>query len=149
MGTTAQSAHLKKAFLEDFRRRGNVSAACETVGVPRRTLYRWREGDAAFAAAFAEAEVEATECLEEEARRRAVEGVTNEKGIFHHGKLIGTHVETNYSDTLLIFLLKARAPEKYRERVDVKHGGSIGVEHGDSLSPEQREGIRRALAGIT
>ncbi len=33
-----------------------------------------------------------------------------------------------YSDTLCIFLLKAHAPEKYRERVDVKHASDIGMD---------------------
>lgn len=32
-----------------------------------------------------------------------------------------------YSDTLAIFLLKAHAPEKYRENVHIEHAGSIDI----------------------
>jgi hypothetical protein len=37
------------------------------------------------------------------------------------------YVEHEYSDTLLIFLLKGARPEKYRERADVRHSGKIDV----------------------
>src|SRR6266699_1263767 len=41
------------------------------------------------------------------------------------GQICG-HVR-KHSDTLLIFLLKARRPEKYRERIEHQHGGHIAV----------------------
>ena len=46
---------------------------------------------------------------------------------------------TEYSDTLLTFLLKANAPEKYRERVQIDHGlvesvaAQLGVDPADVL----------------
>src|SRR5215472_15449845 len=67
----------KAAFLEHFRASGNVSAACRASGLARRTLYDWLEAlepndqVRAFQHAYAEAEQEATEHLEEEALRRA------------------------------------------------------------------------------
>lgn len=33
-----------------------------------------------------------------------------------------------YSDTLLIFLLKAAKPEKYRDRYDIRHSGAADLE---------------------
>jgi hypothetical protein len=45
--------------------------------------------------------------------------VVQETPIFHRGQHIDTVVKTEYSDTLLIFLLKARAPEKYRDNVHI------------------------------
>lgn len=61
--------------------------------------------------------------MEREAYRRAVDGV--EKGVYYKGDRIAT--EHEYSDTLLIFMLKARAPEKYRENLKVDHSGSADV----------------------
>lgn len=123
--TDAQSTHLKSKFLERFRKEGNISHAAK--GVCRREIvYQWKKDDPEFAAAYAEAEIEATEVLEKEATRRAVKGVKKTKGVYYEGRQIATEVTTEYSDTLLIFLLKARAPEKYRERVDLRHAGPNG-----------------------
>jgi hypothetical protein len=59
--------------------------------------------------------------LEDEAMGRAVEGV--EKPISVNGEL---KTIREYSDTLLIFLLKGAAPEKYRERYEHALGASSG-----------------------
>lgn len=113
---------MKSKFLEAFRRHGNVSWAARESGVPHRTLvYKWRDDDAEFAQEFASAEIDATETLEAEAFRRGHDGV--EEPVFHQGEICGA--VKKYSDTLLIVMLKARAPEKYRERYDMKHGGKV------------------------
>lgn len=107
-----------------FRRTGNVSQACAASGIKRRgTVYEWQEHDAAFALEYRQAEIEATESLESEAHRRAMFGVPKYKGVYYKGELLEVVEEREYSDTLLIFLLKARAPEKYRERFDVTTAG--------------------------
>lgn len=128
-----QIAHLKKAFIQSFSVTGNITESCELAGIgSRNTVRAWQEHDDEFAMFYREAEIQATERLEAEARRRAVEGDATETPIFHRGKLIYTVIERKKSDTLLIFLLKARAPEKYRERYDMKHSGQIehvGIEH--------------------
>ncbi len=54
--------------------------------------------------------------LESEANRRAVEGV--EKPVGWHRGQPGGYVR-DYSDTLLIFLLKGLRPEKYQERLEL------------------------------
>jgi hypothetical protein len=139
--TRAQVAHLKKAFLEQFAEYGNITTAARVAGVARRTIYGWQEQDDEFAAAFREAEITATEVLESEARRRAVEGVVTITPNYHRGALLSETIETKYSDTLLIFLLKARAPDKYRERTAIEHsgpgGGAIQTED-VSLSDDDR-----------
>lgn len=118
--TERQSRQLKAAFLEQFRLCGNISQSCRAVGLTNRTeVYKWQERDDDFAGAYRQAELEAVELLEQEARRRAVEGTTRESGVYHQGQLVATEVETRYSDTLLIFLLKGLKPEKYRERLDL------------------------------
>lgn len=103
---------------------GNITTAARIAGVDRRTVYKWQEHDDVFTAEFRDAETKATETLEAEARRRAVEGVDKQRRVYdNRGNLIDEYTETTYSDTLLIFLLKARAPEKYRDRHDITSGG--------------------------
>lgn len=92
---------------------GNVSKACEACGVGRRTYYHWLE-DPAFVQRVTDAKDEAADALEAEARRRAHDGTS--KPVYQGGRLVGYVQE--YSDTLLIFLLKGCRPEKYRERAD-------------------------------
>lgn len=111
----------KRAFLSSYAVAGNITLACEAAGIGRQTYYDWTEHDEAFTAAVHLAREEAADRLEDAARRRAVEGVVKETPIYHDGRLIDTVVETKYSDTLLIFLLKGVRPDKYRERLDVQH----------------------------
>lgn len=101
---------------------GNVSRACEAVGISRMTAYNWREDDPEFAKAWDNAKAIGAEALEDEATRRAFEGT--EKPVFHQGVECGTIRE--YSDTLTIFLLKGAKPEKYRERVSSEISGPNG-----------------------
>lgn len=89
----------------------------------RSTAYEARESDEAFAAAWDDAIEAATDALELEARRRAVEGT--DRPVFYQGGEVGYVRE--YSDTLLIFLLKAHRPKKFRERVELEHQVPGGV----------------------
>nr|DAO72419.1 MAG TPA: Terminase small subunit [Caudoviricetes sp.] len=101
---------------------GNVTRACEAVGISRMTAYRWREEDAEFAAEWERAKAIGLDALEDEALRRAFEGV--EVPVLHRGKTVAT--VRNYSDTLAIFLLKGGKPEKYRERTSTELTGAGG-----------------------
>lgn len=96
-------------FLEALRQSANVSHACQSIGVSRRAAYDRRNQDAIFAAAWDGAVQEAVDELEAEARRRALEGTT--RPVFYKGEECGGIQE--YSDVLLIFLLKHLRPEVY------------------------------------
>lgn len=100
------------AFLDALADGLSVSDAAKAAGVPIRTIYNWREGDPAFAAEWATAYTIGADNLEAEAQRRAVKGV--EEPVFHGGKIVGT--VTRYSDTLLIYMMKARDPERFCDR---------------------------------
>lgn len=82
-----------------------IGTACATAGIARDTYYRWREVDPDFAALADDALMYGTDILEDVAFQRAVLA----------------------SDTLLIFLLKSRRPDKYRETTKVEVEGEIGV----------------------
>lgn len=102
----------KTVFIEVLELTGNVVLACKRANVARSVAYAARSKSKTFAVEWDEAIEVAVAGLEEEARRRAVEGV--EDPVFYQGSISG-HV-TRYSDSLLMFLLKAHKPEKYAER---------------------------------
>ena len=111
-GTDAKKAKFLTAFESEL----TVSAACAQVNVGRTTVYRWRKEDAAFAEAWDQLDEQITDQLEREAYRRAVEGT--EEPIFHRGQQVGS--VKKYSDRMLEMLLRARKPEKYRDRVSIE-----------------------------
>lgn len=127
MTTLAQSAHRKKAFLEAFAELGIVTPSAERVKIARRTVYDWRKADPAFAEAMDEAGEESADLMELEARRRAIIGT--DKPVYQGGALVGAIRE--YSDTLLIFMLKARRPEKFRDKppvtIDANATGGVQI----------------------
>ena len=100
-----------------------VSAACGAAGYKRRRVYQWRADDEEFADRFREADEEAVDRMEAEADRRAVDGV--DKPVFYRGQLCGSVRE--FSDTLLMFRLKAKRPDRYRENSKVEHTGGVKV----------------------
>ena len=121
MSTTAQLTQQKETFLTAFAKSGVVLRACEDVGVPRRTVYGWLHTDPTFTELYRTAELESIEVLEKEMLRRGVEGY--DKPVYQQGKKVG--VVREYSDTLLIFALKARAPDRYRENRHVTVEGTM------------------------
>lgn len=110
-------------FLDAYIRDATVTAAALAAKVGRRTHYDWLERDTRYAARFGQAEEAATDALEREARRRAIDGV--EEPVFYQGDECGR--VKKYSDTLLIFLLKGKRPEQFKERFEHtgKGGGPI------------------------
>ncbi len=115
--TTRTLEKRRAAFLKALAETANVSYACKQSGVPRRTAYQWRTDVPKFAGAWDEAVELGTDALEDEAVRRAHAGT--DKPVFYKGAVCGAIRE--YSDTLLIFMLKARRPEKFKERTEVDH----------------------------
>lgn len=113
----------KRAFLAALIENGGRKVkATEAAGISRGTPRSkpWKD-DEAYQAAYQEALILAGENLEEEAIRRAVDGVEEPVG-WYQGKAGGT--VTRYSDTLLIFLMKGNNPQKYAEFH--KHSGGDG-----------------------
>jgi transposase-like protein len=109
----------QRLFLDAYAQNGNITEAARIAGIHRQRVYDWQEKDAEFGLAFNIAQSMAGDALEAEAHRRAVEGV--EEPVFQGGRQVGA--VRRYSDTLLVLLLKATKPEKYRERHDVTSSG--------------------------
>ncbi len=109
---------LQKRFLEALADTGSVSTAAAVAGTSRTRVYELRRADPTFASAWQEAEDIAADRLEDEARRRALEGVP--ELLVSAGKLVrddqGQPITVRrYSDNLLLALLRAHRPPR-RER---------------------------------
>jgi hypothetical protein len=120
----------KERFLEHLALTGNVSKSAEYASTARPFVYELKRSDPAFAAAWDDALLQYAERLEDEADRRAVEGCVRKK--FDKGIPVIDPVtnvqyeEREYSDTLLIFRLKALKPDVYAERSKNEHTGKDG-----------------------
>lgn len=114
---------VRQQWLENFRTTGNVRLACEAVGISRSTILHYREADPEFAKAYADAEEDAADHLEDAAYKRAVNGVDRRR-YDKDGNCIAE--ETVYSDTLLLALLKARRPTKFRDNSKLELTGANG-----------------------
>lgn len=92
----------KRTFLETFAKSGILAETCKMTAILPRNHYYWLEHDEEYREAYNIANDMATDLLEQEATRRAMNG----------------------SDLLLIFLLKARKPHIFREQ-KVVIGGNV------------------------
>ena len=109
---TNRAPKTRARFLDALKATGNITKACKLSRLPRRTAYDWRREDELFQQDWDEALKEGEGLLEDEAKRRAYEGV--KKPVYQGGARVGYVQE--YSDTLLIFLLKGTNKAKFGDR---------------------------------
>lgn len=101
-------------FLRSLRSTGNLRSAAESVGVTTKQVRAAIRQDSSFASLVVEASEDFTLKLEGEAARRAMNG----------------------SDLLLMFVLKALKPEKYREKTTINGGPTVNVKTYVGFSPD-------------
>lgn len=122
------------AFLIAFVQAGGVvSRAAELCGIPKDNHYRWLREDETYRPRVESAIEEANDAIETEIIRRGQHGY--DEPIVYQGK-ISINPETGkplcvrkYDTTLLIFLAKAKMPEKYRERTETQLTGLLTHDH--------------------
>jgi len=134
----AWTPHVQATFLQVLAECANVREAARRIRRSPTTCYAYRKRDPAFADAWDATMAEAMETvLEPEAIRRAVDGV--ERPVYLQGQQVGTVRE--YSDTLLIFLLKGWKPDQYKDRREVFHRGTIELlqklEQVSAMTPDE------------
>lgn len=112
-------------FLAAYAKTGNVTDAAKKARVGRTSVYERINSDADFARAVDAAREEAYDLLEMEAHRRAFTGTI--EPVFYQGARCGGI--RRYSDTLLMFLLKADRPDRFKERTSTEHSGSVTHKH--------------------
>lgn len=123
--------HLKRPFLENFIIHGTKFQAAKATNIARSTVEEWLRNDPQFAKEFADADAVVTEVLESAAMARAVNGSSHL--ILHNGQIVrepstakdkdgkpipgNPLIKREYSDLLLMFMLKARDRDKYSDRM--------------------------------
>ncbi len=119
----------RKVFLGVLAKTGQVAVASRACGyTDTATLQAFRRNDEDFAEAWDFALEAAAHVLEEEAIRRATEGVL--EPVYYKGEVAG--YKTNYSDTLLMFILRGLKPGVYREN---QRGGDTNINFGIAVLP--------------
>ena len=111
MARTKRTLRQENRFLEVLAETGNVSQACQLAALPRQSAYDLRKRHPDFQEAWDRACEMGEDALVDEATRRAVDGI--EHPVFRKGEVVG--YTTKYSDKLLMFLLKGRRPDMFRE----------------------------------
>jgi hypothetical protein len=130
----------KRIFIRTLAETGIVSRAAAAAGWNANTAYQLRKANKDFETMWNNAMEFATDSLELEARRRGQFGV--QKPVYQQGRLVGYQQE--YSDPLLILLLKAHRADKFRDQQKVEHEHKGGVLVVPGL---QSEGDWEAAAG--
>jgi hypothetical protein len=108
---SSRTKQQRMAFLAALGQGYSVTFAGNEAGLARAALIAWRAEDDDFAQAWDAAVEAGTDLLEDLARDRVATG----------------------GDSLLMFLLKSRRPDKYRERHD--HQVDAGVASGVLIAP--------------
>lgn len=157
----------------------NVGKACAAVGISRWTAYHWKQNDPDFAARWDQAMQVGLTALEDEAHRRAFDGVP--EPVLHQGQFTyqwevardeqGDIIRLEdgspkmqvardasgmpklatvqkYSDTLAIFLLKAHAPDKYRDNSKVELAGSLELRKMSDAELDEELARLGAIVGL-
>lgn len=107
------SPQKQRGFIEALADTGSVTAAARMVGMSITSCYRLRRAPGAedFAAAWEAAIAQAALALVDVAFDRALNGV-EEAVLDRDGQAVG--LRRRYNDRLLMFLLRAHQPERYR-----------------------------------
>lgn len=129
-GSTTLTSEQIEVFLSVLGQGWTATRAAKEAGAPRETFNTLYDKDERFAAAWRAAESSGTDIMEDEARRRGVEGYT--KPLVYQGKKTG-HTVHEHSDVLLMFMLNGRRPEKFRQNSKVELNVNAGKEFAAAL----------------
>ncbi len=119
--------HLKLAMLRAYAVTGVVTSAAKAAGIHPGTHYGWCKRDAKYKEAAGGAYQQAMDRFEDEATRRALDGV--EEVVLYKGEPVMVDGKVlkrvRHSDALLQFMLKAGRPDKYAERKQVEQNTTV------------------------
>lgn len=146
------------AFLAALAETCHCARAAEAANISYTAVWRRRKADTQFDAAYKEALQIGGALLEAEAVRRAKDGLRRMKFNSKTGEAYidpetgKPYIEHEYSDTLLLALLKRHFPDLYRERTEskVEHSGNVThtvltAERQEELMEKKRNAVMRRL----
>jgi transposase-like protein len=141
----------KRQVVEALRTGLWVSEIAQQIQVGTKTIREWRQRDPVFDEQYREAETAFIDSLEREAVRRALHGTA--EVIVNGGQIVMDPrsskddpqplMRRNYSDGLMMFVLKGRRREVYGDKVETDNRHSVNFEDA-SVRLQQK---LRALAG--
>jgi len=159
----------QQAFLDALSGCVSIKEACRTSGIPRSTIYHWRDTNKRFKKLLDLANDDANDTIDDEIIRRGKDGVEeplssmgklvyreevllDEQGkplLDKYNKPIMCPVEQvtikKYSDSLLLALAKSRM-KKYRDRVDLDLLEQINESTGGQLNINTKDLTSEELA---
>ena len=126
MADKKTTPEFKEAFLAMLTEVPNLTVVCRLLGIDPSNITRARKKDKDFDIGVRGAIEQGYDLIEEEARRRAVDGVV--EPIFYQGEQVmdaygNPSGVRKYSDRLLVELLKAYKPKKFNPGVKLNIGG--------------------------
>lgn len=102
-------------FIEFLKSTPNVLEAARSVGMSSSRVYELKKEDKEFSISWDAAIDIGLQNMEQVLLDRVLNGV--EEGIIEDGKVVKGRVR--HSDALMMFLMKAHNPKKYRERHEI------------------------------
>jgi hypothetical protein len=111
-----------KRFLKVISDGGSIGKALDASKIGTTAFYDQKKKNPDFAKAYQHAMERAMDRMEDAAYTRAVNGVKERIPTKN-----GTIIRTVYSDSLLMFLLKAHRPGKFKDTVRNEHTGADGA----------------------
>lgn len=151
---------IRQKFFDTLAATGSVTEACKAAGVSRTAVYVLRDKDEVFKGQWDVAAKLGADALEDEAVRRAMEGI--DKPIVWQGEIMQDTIVDNatgevksvprtvkeFDNGLLKFLLAANKPDKFKNRTAVEESGpgggpiqhlnTIRVEFVDAVDPNKK-----------
>lgn len=118
----------------------SVRAACDALGISRRTPITWCQQDPAFAQAYDDAKEDGIDILEDEANRRAMGIEEDVFGVGEDGEPFVVGKKVRYSDDLLKFMLAGRRAAVFRPNNQINTQVNVALE-----GPSDRD-VAKALA---
>jgi hypothetical protein len=112
----------ERRFLDTYAKTGSITGAAKAARISLAVHHEKLETDLAYRKAFEGAREQVVDLLEAEAFRRALAG----------------------SDDLLVFLLRAWQPDRYREHIVHEHSGTLTLS--DIATSAARGAVRRLIA---
>lgn len=126
-------------FLDHLSENGLIKEACQYAGLSRLQVKRRIREDHEFRALYEEAYELGTDAIEDEATRRATIGTL--EPVFFKGRRVATIRKK--SDLLMMFILKARRPERFKDNYTPPE-----AEYDELNGPSAREQIARRIDGL-
>jgi hypothetical protein len=134
----------QRRFLHAFAATARINQAAVSARVAKQSHYTWMEESEEYRRAFQQVHTTIGDLAEDACVERAIFGV--EKPVLFQGKQVKLNgrplFEREYSDQLLITLLRRLKPQEYREHTAIQVSGSLNL---TELTERMRAGRRRIL----